>query len=270
MKKLIATLCTVLCVISLAGCAKTDAELAKKEQQEKIDQQKIEMVEQYLFTEMVGLVDYLTADETYSIVSCYDNEELEYIFNDAANQFYVDGHGLSTAVESFRISKETSGAMKTDESGAPLFGNVTAKINGNQIIANADVQCEKRDANIELIFSNDIFLKLEGGALNPKATFSELMSKAGMNTLIGMGTVFAVLILISLIIACFSFIPKLQAAFAKKEAPAASEAPAPAPAPAAVEEEDDTELVAVIAAAIAAYEGSTNTDGFVVRSIRRR
>ena len=32
---------------------------------------------------------------------------------------------------------------------------------------------------------------------------------------------------------------------------------------------DDTELVAVIAAAIAAAEGTT-TDGFVVRSIRRR
>ena len=32
---------------------------------------------------------------------------------------------------------------------------------------------------------------------------------------------------------------------------------------------DDTELVAVIAAAIAEYEG-TGTDGFVVRSIRRR
>ena len=32
---------------------------------------------------------------------------------------------------------------------------------------------------------------------------------------------------------------------------------------------DDTELVAVIAAAIAAYEGSGSTDGFVVRSIRK-
>jgi hypothetical protein len=35
------------------------------------------------------------------------------------------------------------------------------------------------------------------------------------------------------------------------------------------EEMDDTELVAVIAAAIAAAEGTT-TDGFVVRSIKRR
>ena len=35
-------------------------------------------------------------------------------------------------------------------------------------------------------------------------------------------------------------------------------------------EEDDCELVAVIAAAIAAGEGAVTTDGFVVRSIRRR
>lgn len=32
---------------------------------------------------------------------------------------------------------------------------------------------------------------------------------------------------------------------------------------------DDYELVAVIAAAIAASEGAASTDGFVVRSIRR-
>ena len=124
-----------------------------------------------------------------------------------------------------------------------------------------------------MIFSNDIFIRLEGGSLNPKASFSELMQKAALNTLIGMGTVFAVLILISIIIACFGFIPKIQAAFAKKEeAPEAPAAPVVAPvAPEpVVEEEDDTELVAVIAAAIAAYEGSTNTEGFVVRSIHRR
>ena len=34
-------------------------------------------------------------------------------------------------------------------------------------------------------------------------------------------------------------------------------------------EADDTELVAVIAAAIAASEGAASTDGFVVRSIRK-
>ena len=33
--------------------------------------------------------------------------------------------------------------------------------------------------------------------------------------------------------------------------------------------DDDTELAAVIAAAIAAYEGSKSASGYVVRSIRR-
>ena len=50
-------------------------------------------------------------------------------------------------------------------------------------------------------------------------------------------------------------------------------APAPVAAPVAepaVENvTDDGELIAVIAAAIAASEGKTSTDGFVVRSIRK-
>ena len=52
-------------------------------------------------------------------------------------------------------------------------------------------------------------------------------------------------------------------------APKAAPAPAVAAAVEEAEEMDDTELVAVIAAAIAAAEGTT-TDGFVVRSIKRR
>ena len=55
----------------------------------------------------------------------------------------------------------------------------------------------------------------------------------------------------------------------KEEAPKAAPAPAVAAAVEEAEEMDDTELVAVIAAAIAAAEGTT-TDGFVVRSIKRR
>ena len=80
------------------------------------------------------------------------------------------------------------------------------------------------------------------------------------------------LILISLLISCFNFIPKIQEKFRKKPAQTQS-APAPAKAePVAViqEETDDTELIAVIAAAIAASEGAVSADGYVVRSIIRR
>lgn len=102
----------------------------------------------------------------------------------------------------------------------------------------------------------------------------EAMAKAGLNTLIGMGTVFVVLILISMIINGFAVIPKLQKAFSKKadEGQSVKENTAPvvqAEEP-AVDETDDLELVAVIAAAVAASEGAASTDGFVVRSIIRR
>lgn len=107
---------------------------------------------------------------------------------------------------------------------------------------------------------------------------SELMGQAGMNTLIGMGTVFVVLIFISFIISLFKYLPAL---FAKKpkieeEKKAAPAASASAPAPAAKSENlmNDAELVAVITAAIYAAagqsgSGATSKDKLVVRSIKR-
>lgn len=101
----------------------------------------------------------------------------------------------------------------------------------------------------------------------------EIFRLAGLNTLLGMGTVFVVLIFISFIISLFKYIaPKAKAA----PAPAA---PAPAPVQAAPEEEeeeyeeDDQDiLVAVITAALHATLSARGEDpeGFVVRRIRRK
>ena len=148
----------------------------------------------------------------------------------------------------------------------------SAEINDDGIIVNLKVDGSSHDANIEIIFDDEYMMT--SMSTNVIYSFSELMAKAFMNTLLGMGTVFIVLILISLIISCFTFIPKIQAAFTKKPQQEAAKPVPAAPkvsAPAAVEEEtDDLELVAVIAAAIAASEGAASTDGFVVRSIRKR
>lgn len=102
---------------------------------------------------------------------------------------------------------------------------------------------------------------------------STLMKQAALNTLMGVGIVFLVLFFLSILIGKLHIIPDMIEARSKKAEPAAPAAPAAAPAPAAsvAEEEDlvdDCELVAVIAAAIAAAE-NTSTDGFVVRSIRK-
>ena len=97
------------------------------------------------------------------------------------------------------------------------------------------------------------------------------LGNAGLNTLMGMGVVFLVLILISFVISAFGLINKAEER--KKANVPAAPAPVPAAPAASVEEPeedltDDLELVAVIAAAIAASE-NTNPDGLVVRSIRK-
>lgn len=104
-----------------------------------------------------------------------------------------------------------------------------------------------------------------------------LMETAGVYAAIGIGTVFVVLVFISLLIFCFKFIHKWEQAY--KEAKAI---PDFGPVPVKAEAGDgnggalaeggnlagDPELAAVITAAIAAYEGSSG-NGLVVRSIRR-
>lgn len=107
--------------------------------------------------------------------------------------------------------------------------------------------------------------------LDATGSQSSALADAGINTLLGMGTAFAVLILISLIISLFPFIGKIG----KKQAPSAPVSKPVVSSQVEDKEEElsnDDELVAVIAAAIAAYEGSTSAsgDGFVVRSIRKR
>ena len=100
------------------------------------------------------------------------------------------------------------------------------------------------------------------------------MQRAGMNTLMGIGIVFLMLLFLSFVIGLFKYIEKFQNVGKKKaaeEAPKAEEAPAPAIAQSEAADEDfadDLELVAVISAAIAAYE-NTSGDSFVVRSIKK-
>ena len=98
------------------------------------------------------------------------------------------------------------------------------------------------------------------------------MEVAALNTVIGMGTVFAVLIIIIGVISLFRFIPLIQDRLAGKKKAAAVQENADTQIVESQENtdvSDDLELVAVIAAAIAASEGAASTDGFVVRSIRK-
>lgn len=140
-------------------------------------------------------------------------------------------------------------------------------VKDDEVVITVNVLGSSHNADVEILLDSGL-QNLMGITTNVQYSTGEILTKAGMNTLIGMGTVFTVLILISLIISSFSLISKIESK-QKKEEPAPEEAPVVQQIAAKEELSDDTELVAVIAAAIAAYEGAASTDGFVVRSIRK-
>lgn len=181
--------------------------------------------------------------------------------------------------QSVKASPMVASAISSWESAQADIGSYEsfiekeATFNKDGAIVNLKLDGSDHDANIEVIFDED--LVVTSITTNVEYSFGEMMKNAFLNTLLGMGTVFVVLILICLIISCFGLIPKIQAAFAKKpeEEKQAATATVDNTIAQIVEKEelsDDLELVAVIAAAIAASEGATSTDGFVVRSIRKR
>lgn len=260
MKKLIALVSLITCVFGLTACG--SEEVYTEYEQSKLDTAQQRAV-QYVIP---NLSMFIMNDENADFLDEYTAAEIEYLVAQNLN-FSTDGYAFMSAVESFHSAKEEMGSIVN-------IGSAEAEFDDSQIIVYVQVEGEKKNAEAEIIFTNDMFMTLESASLNPVSSMGQLMSKAALNTVIGMGTVFIVLILISLIISCFGIIPKLQAKFSKKDTQAKASGVDNAVAQITTQEEivdesDDLELVAVIAAAIAASEGAASTDGFVVRSIRK-
>lgn len=234
MKKIFAILGMITCMVGLCACGQDTRQLSEEEQN------------------LVARDEALIQDMN-SVVSEGAVEQL-------ANQpeVYAGLIGWQDALEDIGEFEGTDGG--------------TAVVSEEEIYAEINVLGSSHNAVVEVVYDPATGM-LEAITTNVTYSLGEIMMKALMNTVIGMGTVFVVLILISLIISCFTLVSKIEGRKKKAaENPAGTNVqPAPAAVQPAVQEElsDDTELVAVIAAAIAAYEGSGSTDGFVVRSIRK-
>lgn len=171
--------------------------------------------------------------------------------------------GLYNGLLSWSTAKEEAGAYKSMENAV-----VTLTDKGAYSVAfTAAFEHRTVEIKAELNKRGDTWEVL---SFNPVYSLGEKMGQAGMNTLMGMMTVFILLIIMTLCISCFKYISKVQEKFKKKPEPVVS--PVSEPVPAVVEEEedlsDDLELAAVIAAAIAAAE-DVPAEGLIVRSIRR-
>ena len=261
MKKFLTLICMIACIFGLTACGGDEQQVLSEYEMEKVTD-----AQNLAISKVIPVLLSNMDDKSVAFLERYTLDEITDVMDEAFG-LNITGYVTNSAIESFRSAVTETGAISSG------IGEVTSRIDDDTIIVEVGVKGEKKDAVVEIIFSNDKFLAIESVSMNPVSTMGDLMVKAALNTVIGMGTVFAVLILISLIISCFGFIPKIQASMAKKkpaEAVVESTAVQSTVQEETVDETDDLELVAVIAAAVAACQGAASTDGFVVRSIRRR
>lgn len=245
MKKRLLILGMITCLFGLTACGTKDsAEEASFLSKEDAVQYAETVVTDLNQIEMEGAVEYQ--------ISTAESQGLTYI---------------ADAVRSWDNAQEDLG----DYIG--IIGSEVTSYEPDQITVVVTVDGTLHDAAVEVIMGVESY---ESITTSIQYTFGELMKNAALNTLLGMGTVFTVLILIMFIIYLFGFVPVLQAKFEakkNKKQDTTKNAIDNTVAQIATKEEenlaDDLELVAVIAAAVAASEGQTSTDGFVVRSIRR-
>lgn len=267
-KKLSLFLCLMIfAMMFLVGCSK----------QESIDPEIASKIEDKLGVVINDVVVDVSGDSYVYYTEEDRNNQLSFTADDwnVKQELLKENHDLvyssqdvySSAVLSCIDGEKESGEIKNVSEDIEI-GTYDEGYTANWILVYSE-----RTVDMTVLLDND--LTITSVVFNPVYTIGENLTKAALNTLMGMGTVIIILILIMCIIMMFKLIPAIEKKIAnKKSSKAATDASVSKTIDtiAAKEEDelaDDLELVAVISAAIAAYEGSSGTDGFVVRSIRK-
>lgn len=247
-KKIVVFMLAVICTFAMTACGKEETEAFQNITQEMVDTQCIPAAE--------GL--------TQSLASLTE-EDLAFLTSNENRDDFSRG-----VTQEWTSKMDELGAFKSAESAE-------AEINHEkeQVSVHVPAKFEKGNGVVTFVFNyvkaQDVMMPAYMTVM-AEETFASNMKGAGINTVMGVGIVFLILIFLIFVISLFKYVNVIGDKIAKKEAPAAKTAPAAAAPKAApvVEEDltDDLELVAVISAAIAASE-NTSTDSFVVRSIKK-
>lgn len=237
LKSLLAMICVLALTLTMSVCAFAADEVTDDE-----------------------VANYKSAAETLiSQIAGFSDEEIE--------TYLAQNDAFTTAtMESWKGVKDELGAYSS-------IVSQDVEKDGDVVTISTVAQFEKAKADVVLMLDlgQQMYTSM---TYSVQYSLAANMQRAGMNTLMGIGIVFLMLVFLSFVIGLFKYIEKFQNVGKKKaaeEAPKAEEAPAPAIARSEAADEDfadDLELVAVISAAIAAYE-NTSGDSFVVRSIKK-
>lgn len=262
-KFILAFLCVLMAAFALTGCGVQKTSSAVEENaEETIRQQNVQDIATYVKNNFVPLLTGTSYEQFESYVN-QGQVLVSYTFdNDFGYRWgeFVKAHGEVQKAEVNETERTTD-------------GDYTSQI----VLTGKD----KKQMALTITFDKGmrpISSTIEDYSDDSKETLGTKMATAASNTATGLITVFVILAFLIFVISLFNFLPKPTSGKKKdeKKEPAKT-APAPAaaaPAKAAepVAEEVDLskneELVAVIAAAIAASEDKP-VEGYVVRSIKR-
>ena len=236
-KQVLLVLCVVACLFSLTACGKTT------DVGSGIDPMTEESLKQQTVTLLEQMVS-IPADQMNTIVE----------------------QNRKAGSEAVAAGLETYAGLEDDLGAYVSSGEGTVKEIDDGYEVTVDTVFEKRACAFSIT----------GMSFAPVYSLGENMEKAALNTLMGMGTVFIVLIFISLLISCFKYISVFENK-KKAPAPAAPAAPAPAaPAPVALTTAapagtDDAEMerLAIMTAIIEHRRRTASSDSLVVRPIKR-
>lgn len=213
-----------------------------------------------------------------------------YVMQDGSTKEF-DISQISNALSNAQTQEEYDNAQNELNSFLGNLDYVIEEDNNGNVIVNIKAAYEKRTANYSFVYEenpeaaysyaltgqNATAYKVKEITVTPDYSTKEIMGKAGANTLMGMGTVFIVLIFISIIIGQFEKVGNLATKIANAKANKddnsdnAKEAqPVVVNNVSSTNVMNDGELVAVITAAVvAANVASGGSDNLIVRSIRK-
>ena len=236
-KKLCLIFCIVSCILMMAGCSLSLTKTNKNFNKKTLE---------------------TNADSFVTSWFSYDFESAVKSMKEQSTE--VDEDTVNQSQESIQLKK------KYGKQGTKVDTDFTISSDSATVVETYTTSSGKK-----LIFSVTYDEKGQTSSwkVEEYKSLGDKMAKAGLNTVLSMAIVFAVLIFIAIIIAQFKHIGNFQNG-AKKEEVKAEPVVEAAPV---VEEEnlvDDLELVAVITAAIAAASETESADGLVIRSIIRR
>lgn len=262
LRQYLALLCIVICVFSLTACSEeksakvtyTDETAEKYVALMEENGYEVEDIEADIQSEVDGVVNIIIQN-----LILQDRDELLELYSDDENSIAI--------AESYLEATKDLGEYKDDS-----VYDLKLEISDDTMTTTGSFVFEKRDLNFTCTV--DLAAGTTTFAFERELTLGEILQKAGMNTLLGMGSVFLVLILISFIISCFKLFSKTEGEAKTKEVvtpvmPVAAPAAPAEPAPEALGMPDEVEMAIVIATAIAAAEEETGSDGYRVRSIKR-